>query len=347
VLSDRLTDRFAAVGAHRCLVITDPPSGLRAFLVLDDLTLGPAAGGVRTARYASEDAALADAARLARAMSLKCSIAGLDAGGGKCVVIDHDGLDRPRAFRVLGEHVEDLAGRFRTGPDLGTTAEDVAAMASASQYVHLPSPALADAIGRGVRRGVEACAGLRQRRVDSLRAVVQGCGAMGAAVARALAEAGVALQLADVDRSRAEALATELGASVVDPSEALAADVDLLAPCAVGGVLTLDAVKRMRAWAVCGAANNQLAHPEVGLRLAERGILHVPDFVASAGAVIEGIGATVMGLADRSALVDRLEEVAHLVLTLAQRTERSATAVAEELALARMSEARAARSPGG
>src|SRR5687768_6857409 len=95
------------------IFITHPPSGLRAFLVLDSLELGPAAGGVRTRRYPSAESALTDALELARAMTLKCALAGLDAGGGKCVVMDHDGLDRPRAFEYLGRRIEALRGAFR------------------------------------------------------------------------------------------------------------------------------------------------------------------------------------------------------------------------------------------
>src|SRR5262245_17489366 len=101
-----------SLGAARCLLLTDAASGLRAVLVLDDLTLGPAAGGVRTRSYPGLSEALADAARLARAMTLKCALAGLDAGGGKLVVLEHPDLDRPRAFARLGTFVEELRGLF-------------------------------------------------------------------------------------------------------------------------------------------------------------------------------------------------------------------------------------------
>jgi glutamate dehydrogenase/leucine dehydrogenase len=126
------------------LEIVDPPSGLHALLVIDDTTLGPAAGRVRTRAYPTPREAGEDARRLARAMTIKCALAGLDAGGGKCVVIAAAGLDRPRAFAALGRRVEDLGGRFRTAGDFGTTED-----------VHVPdviasAGAVADGIGRTV-----------------------------------------------------------------------------------------------------------------------------------------------------------------------------------------------------
>lgn len=280
-----------ARGAERCLLWTDRDSGLRAVLVIDSLVGGRAAGGIRTRSYPDLQAAAADAADLARAMTRKCAAAGLDSGGAKCVVLDHPGLDRPRAFTRLGQLVDELGGLFRTAGDLGTTSADLAAMAAHTTHVHTDEPALAAAVGRGLLRCIEACADVRGVPVPGLRIAIQGCGAIGTAVARALTAAGATVLLADIDRPRAEALAVELApaATVLDPAHILDADVDIISPCAVGGVLTPDLAHRLRAWAVCGAANNILATPAVAPILASRHILHVPDHLASAGAVIAGL----------------------------------------------------------
>ena len=320
--------------------IRDPSCGLCAFLVIDDTTLGPAAGGIRTKAYESEGAALADAKALARAMTIKCALAQLDAGGGKCVVMDHEGLDRPRAFAVLGREIEALGGRFRTAGDLGTTSADLEVMARHTRYVH-PEQGLADAVGRGLLRCAEAAAmvagwdGLSGRHV-----VVQGAGAIGAAVARAMAGAGSRITVSDVDETRAAALASALSANVVPAEEALRIPCDILAPCAIGGVVTVGVAERLEAKVLCGAANNILADPRVAEVLQSHGVIHVPDVLASAGAVIDGIGRSVMGLTDPTPLIDALGDTTRSVLAEAAARGVTSEAVAMALAGRRLAAAR-------
>ncbi len=344
--------------------IDDAASGLRAFLVLDDETLGPAAGGVRTWRYASDNAALADARALASAMTEKCALAGLDAGGGKCVVVEHAGLDRARAFAVLGAAVESLGGRFRTAGDLGTSAGDLAVMAAQTRFVERDEAGLAAAVARGLVACVRACVAERGGTAGGggawaagrggtaggggLRVLVQGAGAIGGAVAVALARAGAVVLVADVDGARARSVAEATGGRVVPAEDSLLAEVDVVAPCAVGGVITEAVAARLTAWAVCGAANRVLADSNgdgdgAAHALAARGILHVPDSLASAGAVIEGIGASVMGLADRTPLIDALGDTAYAVLAEARRTGRLPVVIARERARARIAAAQAHR----
>ena len=320
--------------------IVDAPSGLRAFLVIDDTTLGPAAGGVRTRSYETETAARDDARALARAMTLKCALANLAAGGGKCVVMDHPGLDRARAFAVLGRAVESLAGRFRTAADLGTTDADLSVMARHTGYVHR-GVGLADAVGRGLLRCAQAAAvaagwsGLGGRHV-----VVQGAGSIGAAAARALAGAGARLSISDLDQARAAELANALGAEVVPVSRALSTPCDVLAPCAVGGIITAEVARELQARILCGAANNILADAQVAEVLRARGIVHVPDLIASAGAVIDGIGRSVMGLADPTPLIDALGDTTRSVLAEAAARGTTSEAVAVALAERRIAAAR-------
>jgi leucine dehydrogenase len=334
---NELFEVLAQKGARHFTFWSDKETGLKAVLVLDDMTLGPAAGGVRTQPYPSVRAAIDDAAQLARAMTLKCSLAGLDAGGGKCVVIDHAGMDRARAFEALGERVEELRGAFHTGTDLGTTRADLENMARMTQYAHTEEDVFSDAVARGLLRCVEACARFRGKdSVEGLKVAVQGCGSIGAAAARAFHKAGCELAVADVDHGRAEDLAFSVGAELLSPAEILEADVDIVAPCALGGTLTGPRAHALKAWAVCGAANNVLAEPRVADILKDRGVLHVPDVIASAGAVCEGIGREVMGLEDRNVLIDRLGETALDVLEEARNQDKTPTAVAEARALRRL-----------
>ncbi|RLB45928.1 MAG: hypothetical protein DRJ42_28830 [Deltaproteobacteria bacterium] len=332
-------DTLESTGLARAYFVSDTASGLRAVIAIDDLTLGPGAGGVRTRPYPSVSAALADAARLSRAMTMKCSLGGLDAGGAKAVILDHPGLDRERAFMVLGQRIEELGGLFRTAGDLGTTAEDLAVMAKQTKYVHTEEVDLSAAVARGLLRCVEACAERRGVEVPGLRIAVQGVGAIGAAVARTLADVGAELVIADLDHEKTETLAALIGARAVPADTILTEKVDVVCPCAVGGVLTTDAVSALDAWAVVPGANNALADSEAGELLHSRGILLVPDVIASAGAVVDGIGRTVMGISDRTHLIDRLGETARVVLARSETQGRPASAVAEEIALERIATA--------
>ncbi|RMH42382.1 MAG: Glu/Leu/Phe/Val dehydrogenase [Deltaproteobacteria bacterium] len=344
---DRACRRASAIGLgsmppERIVELDEPSCGLRGWIVVDDTTLGPAAGGVRTRAYPSAAAARADAERLARAMTIKCAIAGLDAGGGKAVIEPVRGPARAAAFEALGRAVEALGGSFYTAGDYGTTADDLRAMARATRYVRTDAGALAGAVARGVVRCIGACAAHRGASLAGLRVAVQGCGAIGAAVAGALAAEGARVVVADVDDARARAVADATGARVTTPARILLEDVDVVAPCAIGGAIDADCAARLRAWAVCGAANNVLADRAVACALAARGVLHVPDAIASAGAVIEGVGEALMGLADRRPLIDRLGAIARDVLAEADATGRLPVDIVERRARARLGAARGA-----
>ncbi len=318
-----------------------PEIGLTAYVVLDSTVLGPAAGGIRTTRYADERSAALDACRLARAMTYKCALGGLDAGGGKVVIMDSPELDREAAFEELGRVIESLEGDLRTAGDLGTTDADLAALARRTRYAHTDTASLSSAVARGVLRCAEACADMKGRPgLSGLRAAVQGCGDIGAAVAEALSEAGATVWVADLDTDLAHEVAERIRGKVIAPNEVIYADVDVLAPCAVGDVITADVVRSLRAWAVCGGANNICADEAAHAALHQRGILFVPDLISSAGAVIEGIGRTVMGLDDRTPLVDALRHTALLVLEDARKTGQPPIHHAVRRAMQRIADAR-------
>ena len=338
-----MLEQMQQLDVDRVVLWRDAASGLQAILVIDDLTLGPAAGGVRTRAYPTVSHALADAAALARAMTQKCALAGLAAGGAKCVVLDHPAFDRARGFHALGERIAELGGLFRTAGDLGTTAADLAAMASRCPWVHTDESGLAAAVAHGLLRCIEACAALRGVPVAGLRIAVQGAGSIGAAVARRLSAAGASLIIADIDPARARAVADQTGATLTDPAAILTAPVDLIAPCAVGAAIDAAIAPSIQAWAICGAANNVFASPDAEDALIARGILVVPDVVASAGAVIDGIGRTVMQLADRTPLIDALGATARRILDESRRTGARPSAIARQLATAHIAARRAMR----
>jgi len=260
---------------------------------------GPALGGVRLWRYASEPLAVLDVVRLARAMSYKNAAAGLPLGGGKGVIALPAGapplLGRARTAALLdfADVVDALGGRYLTAEDVGMSARDMATIAQGTRHVTGlsrsrggsgdPSPMTAI----GVEASIETiCARLFGSRSLSGRSIaIVGLGHVGARLAQRCAKAGAQLVLADVDAGK-RALAERLGARWMTPGRALTAKVDVLAPCALGGVLSAATVPKLRCRAIAGAANNQLTEEGVATLLARRGILWAPDFVVNAGGVI-------------------------------------------------------------
>mgnify|MGYP001550101523 CR=1 FL=1 len=314
----------------------DPESGLEAVLHIDSLVLGPAVGGVRTKSYRTLNDAIADAELLARAMTIKNALAGLDAGGCKLVVRTGARLDRPKAFARLGRLLAELGDHVHTGADLGTTQEDLEHLKSTFPNVHMADDALVDAAGLAVVRCIEACARVQGRSPEGLRIAVQGAGIMGEAVARALVERGASLVIGDTEPERAQALAEALGGEVVEPEGMFELDVDVVAPCAIGGVIDEDVARRVKAWAVCGAANNVITSRSAERELVERDVLWVPDVISSAGAVTHGIASSLMGIADTRPMIERLGTLAEEVLREAQLSARTPEQVAMDRAEARI-----------
>jgi leucine dehydrogenase len=336
-----------AEGHEQVIAFQDPRSGLRGFLAIHSTALGPALGGVRILRYRREADALADALRLSRAMTLKCALAGLPAGGGKAVVLDHPGLRRRAAFEAFGRLVEGLGGRFHTGPDVGIRASDLVAVRSATTHVAIEGDARLGDISQhtamGVSHAMRACferLGIAPR---GARVAIQGVGNVGAWLARILAEVGCSLSVADVDAARARRVAREVGAEVLDPRRVLFADCDVLAPCALGGVMNARTIPRLRARIVCGAGNNLLAAPADGDRLARRGILYAPDFLANAGGVIRGAEYHLLRRESSWTSLERIHARMLEVARVAARRRQSTARVAEAIAEARVAKAGSAK----
>lgn len=321
------------------VVLNDRELGLRAIIAIDDTRRGPAFGGVRRLAYATEEAALSDALALASAMTMKNALAGLAAGGAKTVILHRDGLDLERIYTRVGEAVARLNGRYVCGPDLGTGDEALGWMRAVTGHVNPPGNDAGASTARGVLAGLRAVwhfLGLEPR---GSTVALQGCGAVGLALIGALTELGVRVTAADTSASAVRA-AKDAGARIVAPSRILEAPCDVLVPCAVGGILTADTVTRLSCKAVCGSANNQLAQPRVALALHERGIVHAPDILVSAGAVIEGVLTVTEGATSGSATVlegiDRIEATTLEVLREAARLGQPPTVVAVAMAQQRI-----------
>ncbi len=323
---------------EQVIAFNNNATGLRGFLAIHDTTLGPACGGVRIWPYASEEDALADALRLSRAMTYKASLAELPCGGGKAAVILHDGLKRAEAFEALGAMIQGLNGRYFTGRDVGITDDDLGAIARATRYVaREPSPELGDisehtAIGlwHGLRACLDFCA------LKKARVAIQGAGSVGLWLGRILKKEQMDLIVADIDPAKAEHFANECGARLVPPDAILNAECDVLAPCALGGVITTESAQQIRAPIVCGSANNILASPEAGDALARRGILYAPDYLVNAGGLIRGAEFMLLGRADSHPSLARIYDRMLHVARLSRERSVSPARIADELAEARL-----------
>ncbi|MGO4649931.1 Glu/Leu/Phe/Val dehydrogenase dimerization domain-containing protein [Nocardia sp. 2YAB30] len=260
--------------------------------------LGPAVGGCRLRRYDTWQDGLADALRLSEAMTYKAAVAGLDFGGGKSVIALDPETEltadlREAALSDLGELIASLQGGYRTGPDIGTGPEDMVVLRRLSPWAYCARPehgGTGDS-GRPTATGVLAAMHAGARHVfgdescTDRTVVISGFGSVGSGIAASLAAEGAHVVVSDVEPSRKDA-ALACGYEWIEPDQALFVPSDILVPAAVGGVLSTTTVPRLTARLVVGPANNQLAAESVADALAERGIVWIPDYVASAGGIV-------------------------------------------------------------
>ena len=339
-------DWLADGGCEEVVIVRDRAAGAVAVVAVHDTRLGPAHGGIRRWRYPELGAAIGDAVQLARAMTWKCALADVPAGGGKAVILDRPDLDRAAAYRLVGRTVERLGGRFFTGPDVGTTVADLRVVRGETRFVATGEPEAGDPgpgdLGLWTATGVAAALGALADRLGvpgaGLRVAVQGLGAVGMRLCELLHAAGVRLVVADVDAELTAAAAARFGAEVAAVERIANVPCDVFAPCALGGVLTAAVARTLPARGVCGAANNVFADAAAARILRERGVLVVPDFVANAGALIAG---ALWHLRGRSVGAERIRRIAATAGDILDRA-RAADLPPHEIAL-RLAEERVAR----
>ena len=292
-------DVFELGHEHEQVVFAnDEATGLRAIIAIHSTALGPALGGTRFYPYASTDAAIEDALNLSRGMSYKAALAGLDLGGGKAVIIgDPTTLKSEGLLRAYGRFVQSLNGRYYTACDVGTNSLDMDHIGRECDFVTGRTVAHGGAgdssvlTAFGVFQGMRAAAAATWG-TDSLagRTVgVAGVGKVGKHLVRHLIEDGATVVVTDVHQPSVDQVRDELPqvTSVATTEALVASPLDVYAPCALGHALSDDVVEVLSASIVCGAANNQLAHPGVEKRLEERGILYAPDYCVNSGGLIQ------------------------------------------------------------
>jgi valine dehydrogenase (NAD+) len=289
---------FDSGSSHEQVVFcNDPATGLRAIIAIYSTALGPALGGTRFYPYDSEADALEDVLNLSRAMAYKAACAGLDLGGGKAVIIGDPSTDKSEALlRAYGRFVQAVGGRYYTACDVGTYVEDMDVISRECSFVTGRSPAHGGAgdssiltaygVFQGMRAAAEVTWGsptLRGRRVG-----ISGVGKVGHFLVEHLLDDGASVVVCDVARDAVDRVRlTHPEVDAVDPADLVRQPMDVYAPCALGGALSDETVPMIEARIVCGAANNQLAHPGIEKLLEERGVLYAPDYVVNSGGLIQ------------------------------------------------------------
>jgi len=298
--------------------IHDEASGLHAIIALHSTHLGPAGGGARFWHYADDAKALTDALRLSRGMSYKNAMAGLALGGGKAVILaDKNRSKSHELLAAFGRAVDGIGGRYVTAEDVGMSVNDMIEIQRQTRHV-AGLPAEGAAVGGdpgphtslGVFLGLKAAVrrALGKDTLKGLHIALQGAGSVASGVALHACAEGAKLTIADVDSDKANKLADATGGNVIDPGELLTLEADVLSPNALGGIFDEESIQALRVPIIAGGANNQLATPEDGARLHERGILYAPDYVINAGGIIN-VCTEYLADGDASLVRERIEGI--------------------------------------
>jgi len=290
-----ILQRMQEYDYEELIFFQDRATGLQAIVAIHDTTLGPALGGCRFWHYTSARAAVNDALRLARGMTYKASVADLNLGGGKSVVIGNPKTHKSEAlFRALGRFIQTLRGRYIIAEDVGTTTEDMKIIHRETKYVvgleaerggsGDPSPVTA----YGILHGMQACTKevFRTRDLNGLTVAIQGAGHVGYHLARYLKKEGANIIITDIYKKNAKHVMEEFGAKYVEPEKIYAEKCDVFSPCALGGILDDKNIRALKCKIIAGSANNQLKSSRHGEKIQQRGILYAPDYVINSGGLI-------------------------------------------------------------
>jgi leucine dehydrogenase len=293
--SPMIFDTITTTGHEQVVFCHSQSAGLKAIIAIHNTVLGPALGGLRMWPYPNEQAALDDALRLSRAMTYKNAVAGLDLGGGKCVILGDPATDKSESlFRALGRFIHSLNGRYITAEDVGIDVNDMEYVYRETEFVtgvHQvhggsgdPSPFTA----YGALQGVMATLNYKHgnEEVGKYSFAVQGAGHVGTEFIKLLREQGSKVFVTDINKDAVQRCVEELGCEAVGVDDIYDVDCDVYSPCALGGTINEQTLDRIKAPIICGSANNQLASDKIGDELSERGIVYAPDYAVNAGGVM-------------------------------------------------------------
>ncbi len=316
------TEVIEIPGYEKIVYGEDSKTGMKAIVAIHNTTLGPACGGIRMLPYLKREDALEDVLRLSKGMSYKSALAGIGFGGGKSVIIGDPAKKTSELFLAFGHFIDSFEGQYLAAKDMNITGRDLFDVKRGTRYVlgidgapgssGDPSPVTARGIYRAMEATMEELTG--KRSLAGAKVAIQGIGHVGYGVAEAVKKAGGSLWVCDVSPEALEKAQRELGATIVGLDEIYDIPCDIFSPSARGAILNETNLVRLKCKAVVGCANNQLATPEDGHRLAQRGILYAPDYAVNSGGIInifieyEGYNAE-KALKKADSIYDTLKEI--------------------------------------
>jgi valine dehydrogenase (NAD+) len=355
VTSSAVFDRADAIPGlphEQVIFCEDQETGLQAIIGIHSTAHGPALGGTRFYPYANHTEALTDVLRLSRGMTYKAAIAAVPLGGGKAVIIgDPERAKTPALLRAYGRYIDTLGGRYITAGDIGVSADDLDVIGETTGHVvgrtsesggsgnSGPTTAL------GVYQAMRAAATIvwGEPALTGRRVGVEGVGKVGSELIALLLAEGAHVTAADVNPAALADVAARLP-GVTLTEHILGEQIDVYAPCALGGTLSADSVSHLSAAIVCGGANNQLQTPDVDQQLHDRGVVWVPDYVANSGGLIQVAGE--LASAGSGWVRDKVEGIYGTVLAILDRSRAESLgpgSIADRIAEGRLSDARADR----
>lgn len=316
--------------------------GLKGFIAIHNTNRGPAVGGTRYWKYASEKDALRDVLNLSKAMTYKCAIAGVSYGGGKGVLMADPRHQKTAALLGAYTHeINKLKGRFYTGEDVGIDENDVRILSQYSRFIigrpgvgGDPSPWAALGVFYAIQASLEFLFGSLE--IKNHTFAIKGIGKVGNELCRLLYQNGAKITVADIDPARvASARKSFPNIAIANSAEIHKKAVDVYCPCALGSEFTKQTIAQLPCKIICGGANNQLENEKAGKAIHEKGILYIPDYVANAGGLINVVAELDQGGYNKEHVVERVRNIkktVHDILTFSKRQEKSTAQVADELA---------------
>lgn len=334
---------LAIPGYEKVIEGKDPARGLHCYIAVHSTIMGPSLGGTRMHLYASTTDALQDALRLAKAMTYKSAIAQDGLGGGKSVIIADPLVDKsPELLHAFAEVVNSLKGSYIAAEDLGTMPKDMATMHERTPYVcaMIAEHSSGDPsrfTAWGILRGLQAVA-MKLWGVNTLRnktIAIQGLGKVGSRLADLLFWEGADLIVCDIDSKLTRAFAQRCAARIIPSDDFCRTECDILAPCALGGIINSKTIGMLRCKAIAGGANNQLESPDLGDALMKRNILFAPDYIINAGGIINVASEFEEGGYNSKFAREKVDQLYHILLNLFNKSEaekKPTTLIADETA---------------
>ncbi|MEN7546370.1 Glu/Leu/Phe/Val dehydrogenase dimerization domain-containing protein [Rapidithrix thailandica] len=335
------------MGHEQVVYCHDEESGLKAIIGVHNTVLGPGLGGLRMWPYQDEQAALTDVLRLSRGMTFKNSIAGLNLGGAKAVIIGDARTQKTEALlRAFGKFVENLNGKYITAEDVGMNSSDMETISMETQYVSgmpeyrggLGDPSPFTAYGTYVSMKAAAKKAFGSDSLEGKRVAVQGCGNVGQYIIGHLIKENCKVYVCDVFEDRLKQVTSKYDVTVVNPEEIYDLDVDIYAPCALGATVNDDTLRRLKSPVIVGCANNQLKDEKIhGDACIQKGIIYAPDFLVNSGGVINVYAEVIKANTDwTQGHVEKIYDKTLDVLNISLAQQRNAQEVAMEIAQKRI-----------